>query len=84
MKLHHHWLGCVTMVLLIIGGLNWGLVGLFHFNLVHFIFGSVPFLERLVYVIVGLCAIIWIVASIAFCKHKCDVEEKNTTTRTPL
>lgn len=46
----------VTMVLLIVGGLNWLLVGLFGFDLVAAIFGEMSVLSRIVYVIVGLCA----------------------------
>ena len=44
----------ITFILLIIGGLNWGLVGLFGFNLVE-IFGSG--IARIVYILVGLSAI---------------------------
>jgi len=52
----------VSFVLLIIGGLNWGLVGLGGFaggnwNVVNMIFGSWPTLEWLVYVLVGLAAL---------------------------
>ena len=47
----------VGWVLLIIGGLNWGLVGAFNFNLVDAILGSVPTVERIVYVLVGLSAL---------------------------
>lgn len=51
------WLHVLTFVLLVVGGLNWGLVGLFNFNLVSLIFGSVPALEKLVYILVGLSAL---------------------------
>ena len=47
----------VSIVLLVIGGLNWGLVGLFNFDLVEAILGGVPLLMRLVYVLVGLSAL---------------------------
>jgi len=47
----------VTFTLTIIGALNWGLVGLFGFNLVSAIFGAAPGLERLVYILVGLSAV---------------------------
>ncbi|MBS3157505.1 DUF378 domain-containing protein [Candidatus Woesearchaeota archaeon] len=47
----------VTLVLVIVGGVNWGLVGAFNFNLVNVILGSVAWLERLVYVLVGLSAL---------------------------
>ncbi len=51
-------LDVVVAVLLVIGGLNWGLVGLFKFDLVAAIFGGPEaFLSRVVYTIVGLCAV---------------------------
>ena len=46
----------IALVLVIIGGLNWGLVGLFSFNLVDAILGGIPILARIVYVLVGLSA----------------------------
>lgn len=47
----------VAIVLLIVGGLNWGLVGLFRFDLVATIFGGMPILARIVYVVVGASAV---------------------------
>ncbi len=47
----------VTFILVVVGALNWGLIGLFSFNLVNLIFGTIPWLETLVYVLVGLSAI---------------------------
>jgi len=47
----------VAIVLVVIGGLNWGLVGLFSFDLVQAILGGIPALARLVYVVVGLAAV---------------------------
>ena len=47
----------ITLVLLIIGGLNWGLVGLFEFDLVAALFGEMSALSRLVYVLVGVSAL---------------------------
>ena len=46
----------LTLVLVIVGGLNWGLVGLFDFDLVAAIFGAGSMLSRLVYILVGLSA----------------------------
>ena len=46
----------LTLVLVIVGGLNWGLVGLFDFDLVTAIFGAGSMLSRLVYILVGLSA----------------------------
>jgi hypothetical protein len=48
----------IALILAIIGGLNWGLVGLFRFDLVAWIFGgSASMLSRIVYTLVGLAAI---------------------------
>jgi uncharacterized membrane protein YuzA (DUF378 family) len=48
----------VTLILVIIGGLNWGLVGLFEFDLVAALFGGQSAaLSRLVYTLVGLSAL---------------------------
>ncbi|MBC9208419.1 DUF378 domain-containing protein [Roseomonas aerophila] len=47
----------ITLILLIVGGLNWGLVGLFQFDLVAALFGAGSGLSRLVYVLVGLSAL---------------------------
>jgi uncharacterized protein len=48
-----------TLVLLVIGGLNWLLIGAFDFNLVAAIFGDMTPAARFVYVLVGLSAI-WV------------------------
>jgi len=47
----------VAVVLLVVGGLNWGLVGLFEFDLVAAIFGKMSALSRVVYTVVGICAL---------------------------
>lgn len=47
----------VTTVLLVVGGLNWGLVGLLNFDLVATIFGPMSLLSRVVYSLVGASAV---------------------------
>jgi uncharacterized protein len=47
----------ITLVLLIVGGLNWGLVGLLGFDLVAALFGEMSPVSRLVYVLVGVSAL---------------------------
>lgn len=47
----------IPAAILFIGGLNWGLVGFFDFNLVAWIFGSASIWTRIVYALVGLSAI---------------------------
>lgn len=47
----------VALTLVIVGGINWGLVGAFKFNLVDTLFGEMSALSRIVYVLVGLSAL---------------------------
>lgn len=47
-------LNYIALTLIIIGALNWLLVGLFGFNLVTFLFGSMTLLSRIVYILVGI------------------------------
>jgi uncharacterized protein len=44
-------------ILLVLGGLNWGLVGLFDLNLIEVIFGQMPYASRVFYGIIGLCGL---------------------------
>ena len=53
-----------SLVLLVIGGLNWGLVGLFNFNLVNALFGEMSAVTRLIYLIVGLAAV-WMIITVS-------------------
>ena len=47
----------VMLILLAIGGLNWGLVGLFEFDLVAAIFGEATLLSNMIYILVGISAL---------------------------
>ena len=49
-----------ALVLTIIGALNWGMIGLFDFNLVEYLFGAGTLLTRIVYVLVMLAGLITI------------------------
>ena len=51
------------MLLLVVGGINWGLVGLFSFDLVAYLFGSFGMLAQIVYIVVGISAIYVFVTS---------------------
>lgn len=48
----------VLLVITIIGALNWGLIGIFNFDLVAYIFGNASFFSRVVYTVVGICGIV--------------------------
>jgi hypothetical protein len=52
-----HNLELIAMVLLVIGGLNWGLYGLFNLDVISAIFGEMSALSRIIYVVVGLAAV---------------------------
>lgn len=47
----------IALTLVIIGALNWLLVGLFSFNLVDTLFGVSSIISRIVYILVGVCGI---------------------------
>ncbi|HSW90162.1 MAG TPA: DUF378 domain-containing protein [Patescibacteria group bacterium] len=51
------YLHLVAYFLVLVGALNWGLVGLFNVNLVMMLFGSMPTIERAIYVLVGVSAV---------------------------
>jgi len=69
----------IGTILLIVGGINWGLIGLgmlmgSDWNVVKMIFGSMPTLEAIVYILVGVAAVVKIFS----CKcKKCAVECSN-------
>lgn len=47
----------ITFILVIVGGLNWGLVGFFNFDLVAAIFGDMTAASKIIYDLVGLSAL---------------------------
>lgn len=50
-------LGTIALILLIVGGLNWAMVGLFEVDLVAALFGAMTALSRIIYVLVGAAAL---------------------------
>lgn len=48
----------IVLALTIIGAINWGLIGLFNFNLVETLFGINTMLTKTIYSIVGICGLI--------------------------
>jgi uncharacterized membrane protein YuzA (DUF378 family) len=47
----------IALLLVIVGGLNWALVGIFKFDLVAWIFGDMSVVSRIVYILVGVGAV---------------------------
>lgn len=63
----------VIYILVFVGALNWGLIGLFDFNLVSFFFGYSPMMEKLIYVLVGVSAVLDLKSHTGCCSE-CSVE----------
>jgi len=53
----------LAYVLIIIGALNWGLIGIFGFNLVSFLFGEMTALTRIIYALVGIAAVFHLIVA---------------------
>lgn len=53
----------VAMIILVVGGLNWGLVGAFDYDLVASIFGDMTTVSKIVYILVGLSALYMVIGS---------------------
>ena len=47
----------ITLILVIIGAVNWGLIGFFQFDLINVVFGNMTLLSRLIYAVVGICGL---------------------------
>jgi uncharacterized protein len=61
----------IAWILVIVGALNWGLVGLFDFNVVMWLLGQWPMVERVVYVLVGIAAVVSLfVSNCGACKKE--------------
>ena len=62
------WLHIVAFSLLLVGGLNWGLVGFFGFDLVETLLGNWPMLVQVVYSLVGLSTVYVLFTHMSDCK----------------
>ena len=50
----------IALILVIIGGLNWGLVGFFNFDVIASLFGTMSTISKIIYDLVGIAAIVMI------------------------
>ena len=67
----------IALVFTIIGGINWGLVGIFDYNLVEAIFGSGSVVTRIIYIVVAVSALINILLLFMPIDESKDYEYKN-------
>lgn len=65
----------LSLIILFIGGINWGLVGILNFNLVEWIFGGYNLGSIIIYILV-LLSTIWLIISV-LTKHAIYVRSKN-------
>ena len=64
----------IAFILLVVGGLNWGLVGLFNFDLVATLLGAGSALSKIVYILVGISALIVVFTHKKSCRD-CSVSQ---------
>ena len=64
----------LAIILTIIGGISWGLVGLFGFDLVASLFGMMAVLSRVIYVVVGLAALYMVALAPKFAGRLSEME----------
>ena len=58
-------------LLLVVGAINWGLVGAFNLNLVEKLLASVPYAVKVVYILVGLAGVVGIISCVKQCPCGC-------------
>lgn len=63
-------LGWIAFLLMFVGGVNWGLVGFFDYNLVEVLLGQWPMVVKVVYGAVGVASLFGLVAHFSCCKGK--------------
>lgn len=71
----------IAYILVLIGGLTWGLVGIFNFNIVESIFGIYPAIPTIIIYILVLVATIWLIVSPIITRGRLYLcaEERNKT-----
>lgn len=70
-------LNVVSYILIIVGALNWGLIGLFNFDLVAAIFGDMSAVSRIVYSLVGIAAVVDLFGHKKKCKDCCSSSDSS-------
>ena len=55
--MERNWLDVVSLILIIIGAVNWGLIGFFNLDVVSAIFGNMSMITRIIFAVVGIAGI---------------------------
>jgi len=67
-----NWINWLACLFVIVGALNWGLIGFFGFNLVGFIFDDISVISRVIYCLVGLSGLWMILGTSRCCKKRSE------------
>lgn len=67
-----HWL---VLVLVVVGAINWGFVGFFDFDVVHYVLGAYPTAIKVVYAVVGVAGLAMLASFFCCCGHCCKGAE---------
>jgi len=82
MKKEYSMICTIAFVLLLIGGINWGLVGLFDLDLVEYLFGAGTIFARVIYILIGIAAVMklscWMKSC---CTVSCKPKKKTKKTK---
>lgn len=63
-----------AFVLVLLGALNWGLVGLFNFDLVAYLFGQMTVITRILYTLIGISAVGAVIGGNSYCRNDVRIE----------
>ena len=55
--MERNWLDITALILIIIGAINWGLIGFFEFDLISYVFGTLTAVTRIIFAVVGIAGI---------------------------
>ena len=55
--MERNWLDITALILIIIGAINWGLIGFFEFDLISYFFGTLTAVTRIIFAVVGIAGI---------------------------
>jgi len=72
------WLDWIALILVVVGAVNWGLVGAFQFDLVYYLLGAWPIVAQVVYIVVGVAGIYLFISLLSrrCCCEKCECKEE--------
>ena len=68
-----YYLRILSYIFIIIGALNWGLVGFMNIDAVSLLFGEMSVVSRIIYGIIGICAILSLISTVRYVLYRDDI-----------